>query len=116
MNWRAAEQIIGDLEEGEPTKPSKPGYVGSVGSPQEESFDIEVKSRSVEEAVREAEQGIPWADWKAAALNQLFKEYGVTAQPGRITAATFRQCETGRERVDSAETNEQSMSRVEATE
>jgi hypothetical protein len=35
-------------------------------------------------------QGIPWAEWKAAALNRLFQQQGVTGKPGRITAATVR--------------------------
>ncbi len=35
-------------------------------------------------------KGIPWAEWKAAALNRLFQEQGVTGKPGRITAATVR--------------------------
>ena len=35
-------------------------------------------------------KGIPWAEWKAAALNRLFQEQGVTRKPGRITAATVR--------------------------
>ncbi len=29
-----------------------------------------------------------WAEWKAARLNRLFQEQGVTGRPGRITAAT----------------------------
>jgi hypothetical protein len=37
--------------------------------------------------------GIPWADWKAEALNRLFLEQGVTGQPGKITAATVLQGE-----------------------
>jgi hypothetical protein len=35
-------------------------------------------------------EGIPWAEWKAAALNRLFLEQGVTGQAGKITAATVR--------------------------
>jgi hypothetical protein len=35
-------------------------------------------------------KGIPWAEWKAAALNRLFHEQGATGKPGRITAATVR--------------------------
>jgi hypothetical protein len=35
-------------------------------------------------------KGIPWAEWKAAALNRLFQEQGATGKPGRITAATVR--------------------------
>jgi hypothetical protein len=33
-------------------------------------------------------KGTPWAEWKAAALNRLFQEQGVTGKPGRFTAAT----------------------------
>jgi len=35
-------------------------------------------------------KGIPWAEWKAAALNRFFQERGITGKPGRITAATAR--------------------------
>lgn len=38
-------------------------------------------------------KGIPWAEWKAAALNRLFQEQGVTGRPGRIMAATVRHSE-----------------------
>ena len=69
------------------------------------------------------EIGIPWAEWKAAALNRIFLEQGVTGKPGRITAATVRHGEAGRKRksggvsaVDCAATDEQSMSRAETTE
>lgn len=64
----------------------------------------------------EHERALPWAEWKAAALNRLFKEQGLTWQPGRITAATLRHGEAGRTRVDSAASNERPMSRAEATE
>jgi hypothetical protein len=40
--------------------------------------------------VPECEDGVLWAEWKAAALNRLFQEQGVTGMPGRITAATVR--------------------------
>ncbi len=33
-------------------------------------------------------KGIPWAAWKAATLNELFRRHGTTEQPGHITAAT----------------------------
>lgn len=36
------------------------------------------------------EAGVPWAEWRAAELNRLFQEQGLTGQPGRITAATVR--------------------------
>jgi hypothetical protein len=64
----------------------------------------------------EHERAVPWAEWKAAALNRLFQEQGITGQPGRITAATVRHGEAGRKRVDSAASNEQPMSQAEATE
>jgi hypothetical protein len=64
-----------------------------------------------------------WADWKAATLNRLFQEQGVTGQPGQITAAIVRHGEAGYGRksgcvstVDCAATHEQPMSPVEPTE
>ena len=50
--------------------------------------------------VTELESAIPWAEWKAAALNTLFAEQGVTGEPGRITAATVQHGEKslGKER------------------
>jgi len=36
------------------------------------------------------DRGIPWPEWKAAALNRLFQEQGATGKPGRISAATVR--------------------------
>ena len=33
---------------------------------------------------------IPWAEWKASALNRPFQEQGVAGKPGRLTAATVR--------------------------
>jgi hypothetical protein len=35
-------------------------------------------------------RGESWAEWKAAALNRLFEEQGVTRRPSRITAGTVR--------------------------
>jgi hypothetical protein len=35
-------------------------------------------------------KGIPWAEWKAPAVNLLFQEKGASGKPGRITAATVR--------------------------
>jgi hypothetical protein len=64
----------------------------------------------------EDDHGISWAEWMAAALNQLFKEQGVIGQPGRITAATIRHGEFVRGRVDSVATPERPMSPAEATE
>jgi len=42
-------------------------------------------------------KGIPWAEWKAAALNRLFQGQGVTGTPGRIIAATVKH---GEQRAD----------------
>ena len=65
-------------------------------------------------APREA-KGIPWAEWKAAELNRLFQEQGITGQPRRINAVTILHGDDGRNWVDSAATSETSMSRAEAT-
>jgi hypothetical protein len=37
-----------------------------------------------------ASEGMSPEEWKAATLNRLFHEQGVTGQPGKITAATVR--------------------------
>jgi len=42
-------------------------------------------------------QATSWAEWKAEALNRLFQEQGRTGQRGRITAATVRHGEGGRQ-------------------
>ena len=34
--------------------------------------------------------GVPWAEWKAAVLNRLFQQQGVTGELGRITPETIR--------------------------
>jgi hypothetical protein len=123
LDWKTNGTILADLPEGEPTKPSIPGFVGFVGSAPEELPNIRVRSQLGEESAPEPERGISWAEWKAAALNRLFREQGVTGQPGRITATTIRHGEAGLGRksgsvsaVDCAATHEQPMSPVEPTE
>jgi hypothetical protein len=123
MNWRAADRIINDSPDDEPTKPSKPGSVGFVGSTLEELPNIRIRSHLKNESAPEPERATSWAEWKAAALNQIFTEQGVTAQPGRITAATIRHSEASGGRrsgsistVDCTATGEQPMSPVETTE
>ncbi len=49
-----------------------------VGAPPEKSSGIG------------APRAMPSGDWKAAQINQLFKEQGVTGQSGRITSGTIR--------------------------
>ncbi len=67
-------------------------------------------------------KGVQWAEWKAAALNRLFQEQGVTGQSGRITKATVRHGESnstykagGVFTLDCVATGEPPMSRAEAT-
>jgi hypothetical protein len=45
------------------------------------------------------ETGVPWAEWKAATLNRLFREQGAGGQPGHITAETVRH---GKRKADNA--------------
>jgi hypothetical protein len=40
-----------------------------------------------------------WAEWKAAQLNRLFLEQGVTGRSGRITAGTILHGERKREEL-----------------
>ena len=44
-------------------------------------------------------KGIPWAESKAATLNQLFQEQGVTGKPGRFTPETVRHGERSQEEI-----------------
>jgi len=82
-DWKPKARILADSAESEPTKPSIPGFVGFEGATSPESLKIRDEPAM-------AKLGMPWAEWKAAALNRLFKELGTTRQPGRITAATVR--------------------------
>jgi hypothetical protein len=54
-----------------------------------------VRDRMLHE-VRWRSKPTSWAEWKAAALNRLIQEQGVTGKPGRITAATVRHGERTR--------------------
>lgn len=54
-----------------------------------------VRDRMLQE-MRWRSKPTSWAEWKAAALNRLIQEQGVTGKPGRITAVTVRHGETTR--------------------
>lgn len=80
------------------------------------AMSIEVCVDTAEPSDEPERTAVSWPEWKAASLNKLFREQGITGQPGRITAATVRNGETGRERVDSAARDERPMSPAEVTE
>lgn len=65
----------------------------------DESVESTDKPPDTARIVESDPPGVPWCEWKAAALNRLFQEQGVTGQPGRITAATVRHGETAIGRV-----------------
>jgi hypothetical protein len=107
LAWRPGEPITADSAGTEPTKPSEPGFDGFDGSPSAQSAEIEAplsepqglyasaprRLKFITSAVDSStatERVMSWAEWKAAALNQLFLEFGSTGQPGRITADTIR--------------------------
>jgi hypothetical protein len=85
-DWKPKARILADSAESEPTKPSKPGFVGFEGATSAQTPEIEAGPDPADWCSK----GIAWAEWKAAALNRLFQEQGVTGKPGRITAATVR--------------------------
>ena len=87
LNWRSRAPITEESPDQEPTKPSKLGSVGFDGSTSTQAPNIAVDSRRCEERV------MSWCEWKAAALNRLFLEQGVTGKLGRITPDTVRQAE-----------------------
>jgi hypothetical protein len=117
MSWRDKLQIA--YLESRDKSDRSPTFVTSVtgfGNPTDELSADVVLPPDQSPVTTEADRGIPWAEWKAEALNRLFREQGIIGQPGRITAATIRHGESVRERVDSVATPERPMSRAEATE
>jgi hypothetical protein len=77
--------------ESETTKPSERGFVGSEGFTSEVQCKKAIVSLDVTriEPASDDPAATLWAEWKAAALNQLFREQGLAGQPGNITAATL---------------------------
>ncbi len=98
LDWRPKEPVTAEPLNPEPTEPSKQGSVGfdgpGLGNPPV------IPSELLSDRDDEHELGVPWCEWKAAMLNRLFREQGVTGQPGRITAATVRHGEASIRRVD----------------
>ena len=86
MDWKPQARILADSAGVAPSKPSKLGFVGFEGATPAESPKIGAGPDPAELA----RVFCSWPDWKAAALNRLFQEQGVTGKPGRITAATVR--------------------------
>ncbi|MCE5308531.1 MAG: hypothetical protein LLG20_12910 [Acidobacteriales bacterium] len=80
------EQWEGNLME--TPDPMEPPEI-SRGRPIEDKSRWTVRDRMLKE-MSWCSKGIPWAEWKAAALNRLFQEQCFTGKPGRITAATVR--------------------------
>jgi hypothetical protein len=97
LDWQPHDRIMEDSPEPEPTKPSKPGFVGFDGS----AFGVLPKiapplapetgssAGPLElDCVFATERPMSWAAWKAEELNRLFRDHGVTGQPGHITPET----------------------------
>lgn len=66
--------------EPEPTVPFEPAAVERAPEPAPRTLA----------AVDPDERGTPYAEWKAAQLNELFRQHGQTGQSGRITGATVQ--------------------------
>jgi hypothetical protein len=95
LDWRPKAQILAETAENEPTKTTKTVSVVFVGAIPGGSPEIEVGPEprpgpATDQADLLETRGVSWAEWKAAALNRLFLEQGVTGKPGRFTAATVR--------------------------
>jgi hypothetical protein len=115
MSWRHRLHVefLESADKSDKTLTFVTSVTSSVNTNDEVSSDVRPEPPKVD---CDFDSGIPWVNWKARALNQLFTEQGITGAPGRITAATIRHGETGHKQVDSAETDERPMSRAEATE
>src|SRR5579872_4051508 len=50
--------------------------------------DVAVPQRYKVRRVHQPDQLIPWAEWRAEALNRIFKEQGVSGERGRIKSET----------------------------
>lgn len=88
LDWEPKARILADSAQGEPTKTTESVFAVSVGATPAQSPKIEARPDPAE--LGWCSKGIPWAEWKAAALNRLFQEQGTSGEPGRITAATVR--------------------------
>jgi hypothetical protein len=77
--WANGETLpVSNLERSAPDIGAEPGKA--------ESADEEM----AQAGARSDLEGVPWAEWKARALNRIFQEHGLTGKPGRITAETIR--------------------------
>jgi hypothetical protein len=109
LEWEPMKPIITELPKNEPTEPTKPGFEGFVGSPMAARAEIDPEGSGFRggdggSALIHRESSVPSRvdcstaaervmspyEWKAATLNQLFLEQGISGQPGRITAETVR--------------------------
>jgi len=87
MDWQPKAHVLAKSAEGGPTKPSELSSLGFEGVMPGDSPTIQLLPQRANLAGAR-ERGASWAAWKAAALNRLFQEQGVTGQPSRIMAAT----------------------------
>ena len=86
MNWTPKARILADTAEGAPTRTSETDSVVFVGDTSGEPPEIEAEPAAAEDKLEN--QGVSWAEWKAAALNRLFQEQGPSPGNG---AASRRQ-------------------------
>jgi hypothetical protein len=112
MSWR---EKLGLPEISDRSDESTPSITSVTSFPYEPGIDSsgEHLQSGLPDVASGPERSVAWAEWKAASLNQLFRDLGVTGQEGHITAATVRH---GFSTVDCAATVEPPMSRAEATE
>jgi hypothetical protein len=94
INWRQRLQsAIAENPYAEYAKVSDPEIVLHIlhGEPGSVDEKTEVDSQPAQVAdlpLMEPTRAMSWSEWKADALNRLFKELGTSGQRGRITAAT----------------------------
>jgi hypothetical protein len=116
MSWRQKLELPETGDKSDKSSTSVTSVTGLLRTPDEQPAEAGAEIPQQATVPAGTEVSITWDEWKAAALNQLFKEQGMTGNPGRIIAATVRHGESLRHRLDSLATNEQPMSRREVTE
>jgi hypothetical protein len=73
-----------------PEPPASQGKSNTCGWCNQTGATSPADSPELPDSAEEKLVWMDWYEWKAAALNRLFLERGVTGEPGRITAATVR--------------------------
>jgi len=86
MSWR--DKLLVERPGSSDKSDRTPTFVTFVTNPLNDEVSSVTPCPDPPPAACKPERGVPWAEWKTAALNRLFQEQGVTGEPGRIRVST----------------------------